>query len=362
MAVYKHNPHPNAFVAFFRKIYNPVGFNKGYNFILFFIFAGALFGFALARTPYMNVNGYFMSKTAPGEAYWYRQSYYNIGIQIHLLCVIPASLLVVFQFVPVIRHKARLFHRINGYVVVLLLIVGNVGAVMIARRAFGGTLATQTAVGAFAIFTTVGSVLAWVNIKRLQIEQHRAWMLRTWAIAGGIITVRLIQVIMGLVISKVGSYYIAMLCAQIEGAGGNFDKYPSCQANPEGLAVVHANWSDTTEGVEEVAATFQLSFGATMWLTFALHLLGVELYLHLTKAESERLRQVSYERQLERGWKHPGRAGLTSDKFGDEEEWQPSANSQLSRPVQAEQKADLGEVLSDDSSVYSKPASALGWN
>ncbi|KAF2217045.1 hypothetical protein CERZMDRAFT_32106 [Cercospora zeae-maydis SCOH1-5] len=362
MAVYKHNLHPNAFVAFFRKIYNPVGFNKGYNFILFFIFAGALFGFALARAPYMNVNGYFMSRAAPGEAYWYRQSYYNIGIRIHLLCVIPASLLVVWQFVPVIRHKARLFHRINGYVVVLLLIIGNIGAVMIARRAFGGTIATQSAVGAFAIFTTVGSFLAWINIKRLQIEQHRAWMLRTWAIAGGIITVRLVQVMMGLIISRIGSYYITMLCAQIEGAGGNFDKYPSCQADPEGFAVVHANWSGTTNGVEEVAATFHLSFGATMWLTFALHLLGVELYLRLTKAETERLRQVSYERQLERGLRHPGSAGLTSDKFGDEEEWRPRGKIQPSQAAEAERKVEGHEVLSDGSSDLSKPSSVLGWD
>ena len=34
--------------------------------------------------------------------------------------------------------------------------------------------------------------------------------------------------------------------------------------------------------------------------------------LHLTPKESERLRQVSYQRQLEAGFKNPGHAGLVA--------------------------------------------------
>ncbi|USW57427.1 hypothetical protein Slin15195_G107460 [Septoria linicola] len=363
MALYKHNPHPNAFVAFFRKLYSPVGFKKGYNFTLFFIFAGALFGFALARTPYLNVNGTFLGSAGPGEAYWYRQDYYYIGISIHLYSCIPASLLVVWQFVPVIRQKALIFHRINGYAVILLLLVANIGAVMIARRAFGGTLATQSAVGAFAICTTASSILAWINIKRLQIEQHRAWMLRTWAIAGGIITVRLMQVIATQIISAIGSYYIAMPCAQIDGAGGDAEKYAACRADGSGYTVVHADWSSTTQGIEEVAATFQLSFGMCMWLTFFLHIFAVELYLRLTKAETERLRQMSYERQVERGMRNPGRAGLTSDRFGDEKEWLPKSKRWSSVDAATIQEAKASEEVERlDSTDLKKPDNVLGWD
>lgn len=42
MAPYTHNPNPNAFVRTMRKASNPIGFQKGYNFILWFIFAGAV--------------------------------------------------------------------------------------------------------------------------------------------------------------------------------------------------------------------------------------------------------------------------------------------------------------------------------
>jgi uncharacterized membrane protein len=98
-----------------------------------------------------------------------------------LLMYLPAAgLLVILQFTPAIRQKWRLVHRINGYIIVFLALIANAGAIMIAREAFGGTLATQSWVGALFILTTVGLGLAIYNIKMLQIDQHRAWMLRTW--------------------------------------------------------------------------------------------------------------------------------------------------------------------------------------
>ena len=54
-----------------------------------------------------------------------------------------------------------------------------------------------------------------------------------------------------------------------------------------------------------------------------LHIVGVEIYLRLTPAESERLRIVSYEKQLAAKMNHPGSAGLTVDRFGDAEAWHP---------------------------------------
>ena len=53
---------PNAFVRYARKLYNPLGFKKGYNFTLFFIFGGALLGFVLARFQFMNVDGTMCSQ------------------------------------------------------------------------------------------------------------------------------------------------------------------------------------------------------------------------------------------------------------------------------------------------------------
>ena len=332
MTLHIYNPNANAFVRFMRHIYHPIGFNKGYNFVLWFIFAGALFGFLLARAQYLNINGIFQNDAAPGEWFYYRENFYKIGIILHLASVIPGGILAIFQFVPIIRYKALIFHRINGYIVILLLILLNVGALMIARHAFGGTMATQALVGVLAIATIVSAFLAYINIKRLQIDQHRAWMLRCWFYAGTIVTLRLIMVISATIISNIGGYYISMPCGQISYMGGDASTYAACKADSNGQTSVLANFN-TPMGVEQVAASMQTSFGMAGWIALALHAVGIEIYLKLTPAEGERLRQVSYERQLERGFNHPGKAGLTVDRLGDAEEWKPRNDTQEGKGV-----------------------------
>ncbi|CEH13704.1 hypothetical protein CBOM_01606 [Ceraceosorus bombacis] len=75
---------------------------------------------------------------------------------------------------------------------------------------------------------------------------------------------------------------------------------------------------------EQQGAALGVSFGTAMWLAIFLHLVGVEIYLNLTPAETHRLRQVSYQKQLEAGLPNPGSAGLTSDRWGDSLPWAPS--------------------------------------
>jgi hypothetical protein len=66
-----------------------------------------------------------------------------------------------------------------------------------------------------------------------------------------------------------------------------------------------------------------------IWLSLLMHLVGVEIYLNLTGAEREMLRNVSFERQLEAGMENLGSAGLTSDRWGDMAVWQPARSSSL---------------------------------
>jgi hypothetical protein len=50
-----------------------------------------------------------------------------------------------------------------------------------------------------------------------------------------------------------------------------------------------------------------------LWLCVLYYLVGVKIYLASTPAKTQRLRQISYERQLESGFKHLGKASLASD-------------------------------------------------
>lgn len=176
-------PPANRFVAAARKVYNPVGFTKGYNFTLFFIFAGALVGFTLARFQFLALDSTCTSQGSdkPLDCFYYSKgSPERVGIYLHLGTILPAAMLVCLQFVPVIRHRFILFHRLNGYVILVLSLVSTAGVFMLARRAVGGWMDVQMAVGALSISFVVALALAVYNVKRLQIEQHRAWMLRAW--------------------------------------------------------------------------------------------------------------------------------------------------------------------------------------
>jgi hypothetical protein len=170
-------------VAAARKVYNPIGFSKGYNFVLFFIFSGAFFGFSLARLQFFALDRSCASTSAdsPLDCYYYTGvSVDRIGIIMHLVTILPAALLTCAQFVPVIRRTFVLFHRINGYIILVLSLVSTVGGIMLARNAVGGWMDVQVGVGVMSIAFLGSLSLALYNIKRLQIEQHRAWMLRAW--------------------------------------------------------------------------------------------------------------------------------------------------------------------------------------
>ncbi|WYZ41933.1 hypothetical protein EsH8_V_000828 [Colletotrichum jinshuiense] len=353
-------PHPkppaNGFVTLARKVYNPIGFKKGYNFTLFVITTGGMMGFALARMMYFNFDGVFCNpdhtpRTLPGECYFYQSGAGRVGLIMHLAGMIPGGFLACLQFVPVIRNKAILFHRLNGYLVILLSIVGIVGVFMIARRSFGGGVSMQTVAGTGSIMFLGALALAVYNVKKLQIEQHRAWMLRAWVYAGFIITMRIISFLATKILASNDSpYYQVKQCAVLDfifrhNQNKVLDLYPGCGAfysgeNPGLNVLVHGNTG--AHQPAEIAAGFTAVFDAGSWLALAIHAILIELYLHLTPAEAERLRRISYQRQLEAGLKDAGNAGLTAQRLGDAEPWLPPA--ELQRTEHSSTPSSDGEV------------------
>jgi uncharacterized membrane protein len=328
MAIYKHNNNRNVAVRTLRKVYNSIGFKKGYNALLAFISLGYLFGFCLAKVQEFNVWGYWAKHNSPGEtwAYTSKGMLYKVSITMHIVVVIPAGILAVLQFIPIIRYKALRFHRVNGYLVMILVLIFSVTGIIISKVAFGGDFATQIFSGIFGIAVVLSTTLAYINIKRLQIEQHRAWMMRAWVYSASIITLRLIQIAAANIVGRISGSYRMISCQQIDSMGGDSrSSYPSCASDLSGWTAVKMDFGGT--GVAEVMAALQGTFAGAGLLALILHAIGIELYLHFTPAEAERLREVSYERQLERGFRRPGSAGLTSDRLGDAEWTPPKQNT-----------------------------------
>ncbi|KAK3714027.1 hypothetical protein LTR37_008056 [Vermiconidia calcicola] len=314
----------NGFVSFSRKIYNPLGFKHGYNFPLFVILVGALLGFSLSRFMLLDVGGTFLKGTLPSEVYYYIQSRGRIGITMHLGTIMPAAFLACFQFVPVIRHKVILFHRINGYIIILLLFVSNAGVFMIARHAAGGHPHTQTIIGILGTATTISVSLAYYNIKRLRIDRHRAWMLRTWVWAGSIITLRLVLLPAMTIVDKM-EFYEAQRCDKIffgyDSVGvpaahnPTAQLYPGCGSDPA-TSKAHVAVPAGSAGPENVSVGYNLTFGLAAFIALVIHVVGVEVYLHVTPGETERLRVVSRERRAKAGMEADDTERAGEDDFG----------------------------------------------
>ncbi|KAI9170612.1 major facilitator superfamily permease [Paramyrothecium foliicola] len=326
----------NGHAARYRKVYGFFGFNRGYNFPLWIIFAGGMLGFCLSRLPDLDYDNHFKNEFAliPGYWYYFNKGHYRYGMIIHLAAVLPAGILVVLQFTPVIRHKLLLFHRINGYTIILLFLISNAAAFVVIRHPQGGghRVTARAAESWLGIITTIGLFMAWWNIRRKQIDQHRAWMLRTMFYFGVTITARLINLAALPIITRMGHHYAVWSCDEIQflydnlGAPFPRDAYPHCFL-PDGSLDrwkrVAVDAQENIERPEQIGAGATNTFGTMLWICFIIHAVGVELYLAMTPRESERLRRISYEKQVEAGYAHPGSAGLVLERWGDADAWTP---------------------------------------
>lgn len=323
-------PAPNKFVIAARRIYRPLGFQRGYTFPLWLIFGFGSLIFCAGHARLLDHEGVYKDRNyITGDWEVMRHGMGKISFVTHLAAVIPIGILLPFQFLPVVRHKYMLWHRVAGHILTVLLLIGNVGAVMLADKAMGGPFDLRVVIYAVAGMSTVSLLLAWVNIMRLQIDQHRAWMLRAWFYSFIIVAQRYIHVAVVDWVTYHGPFYVPMSCHTIDfvlrlyepGLAPTF--YPECADQPDRVIPVLANRypAPNEQGLlplQEISASFRFTLAPTLLISFFLHAVGVEIYLNLTGHEAKRLRKISYRKQLAKGWSRPGNASwLTPEIWGD---------------------------------------------
>ncbi|KAL8910087.1 MAG: hypothetical protein Q9171_004608 [Xanthocarpia ochracea] len=258
--------------------------------------------FSLLRLPYLRLDAVLSRSIAPGDWFYYRAGWYRYAISIHLFAILPVGILMIPQFIPHLRSKKFIpYHKFNGWIIWCLVCVGNIGALMVMRRAFGGGVDSQSIVVTLVFMTQFGIWMAYYNIKRHQIDQHRAWMLRTMFYLGAIDTNWS---------APKSPLEIATLYPACVGVGGNIT---------DNLVAVNAHFKFGNP--QGIGAAFKPTFGMGLWLCTFLHTIAVEIYLALTPVEAERLRRISYHKQLAAGLPNPGSAGTTIQGWGDAEEW-----------------------------------------
>ncbi|CCA71436.1 hypothetical protein PIIN_05375 [Serendipita indica DSM 11827] len=311
----------NILVRLWSSLSRRLGFRRPLSFFFFFILGGALMGFSLANFRSLAPHRYYNGAFAPGELYWFRGGSRKVGMLLHLGTILPCGVLSVLQFVPGIRKKYLLFHRINGYTVLTLILLGVIGGLMMSRHAFGGDVSSAGGIYALALVTLFSAGMGYYNIKRLQIEQHRKWMLRSVVYMSSIVTMRIIMIISALIVTAIGGFFMPWNCEELLYTfKGNTTQlahagYSQCTDGSTSRSVlVPANMKDDPQGV---ASALRSGFGNSAWAALLIHIFLLEVYLNLTPNETERLRAISYQKQLEAGARHPGSAGITSDRWGD---------------------------------------------
>ena len=101
-----------------------------------------------------------------------------------------------FQFSARIRTRHLRLHRWSGRLIVLLALAAGVsGLLLVPRFRFTGFAASSAAL-VFGMLFVVAILRAFVAIRRGDVEHHREWMIRAFAIAIGISVVRIIGALM----------------------------------------------------------------------------------------------------------------------------------------------------------------------
>ena len=179
----------------------------------------------------------------------------------------------------------------------------------------------------------------------------------------------------GAIMAGWSGLYVVRPCREINfvfGQENTLHFYPDClpfyqDGIKDQQVVVVSNFNSANP--IEISAGVGLVFGPAAWLAFWIHAVAVEFYvsssihrrtklyigsidissqLRLTPSESQRLRQVSYERQLERGFKDPGSAGLVAQRVGDANPYVPLSHRHVGSPEGVGMLRKPGNATDDD--------------
>jgi uncharacterized membrane protein len=100
----------------------------------------------------------------------------------HIITAMLAILIGPFQFLPRLR-KGRLLkvHRWLGRTYMLSILFGGLSGLYMAQFAYGGII-SRLGFGALAILWLYSGYRAYRHIRNKEIEQHREWMIRNYAL------------------------------------------------------------------------------------------------------------------------------------------------------------------------------------
>jgi len=111
-------------------------------------------------------------------------------LDIHVVGAATALLLGPLQFLPRLRARRRTLHRWLGRTYVTGCLIGGVGGLMMAFGTTAGPIA-GAGFGCLAVIWLVSTGQAWRLAMARRFDEHRAWMIRSFALTFAAVTLRL---------------------------------------------------------------------------------------------------------------------------------------------------------------------------
>lgn len=115
---------------------------------------------------------------------------WNIAFYQHILLGGVAMLIGWPQFITRLRNRYLRLHRTLGKVYIVACLLSGCAALYIAAFATGGIIATL-GFGGLAIAWIYSTLRAYFSIRAGQLEAHRAWMTRSYALTFAAVTLRI---------------------------------------------------------------------------------------------------------------------------------------------------------------------------
>ena len=118
------------------------------------------------------------------------------------------------QFIESIRTNRLSLHRTLGKIYVLSVLISGISGLYIAFYATGGAIA-QWGFGLLAVAWLITTYVAFSKIRKLELDAHKHWMIRSFALAFAAVTLRIylpfMQAVLGM--NFIDAYLIvAWLC------------------------------------------------------------------------------------------------------------------------------------------------------
>ena len=115
---------------------------------------------------------------------------WQAGFYLHVGLGALALLIGGFQFISKLRDRFKALHRTVGKIYVVSVFISAVAGLGIAVFAEGGIVAKLGFAG-LAIAWFYSNYRAYTAIRRVDISEHREWMIRNFALTFGAVTLRL---------------------------------------------------------------------------------------------------------------------------------------------------------------------------